>query len=328
MKHLIGLLLLFLTVNIYSQRTEMMLPFYENGKWGYMNKTKEIIIEPKFEEAFPSYLSRFRVKYNGKYGYLDRKGQVVIKPIYEEASDFEEGKANVTLKGVSFDIGLDGEKMGEKTDRYLYGDCGSHRGLQCFLPTTGSEVFTYEIIDIDGKLSTIYNYGPVRKLNKNKYNTLMYDRDEQGNVQYKYQDTLKVFIDSIIPFTEQWIYVVKDSHISFLENESMLQLDYLPEILSASRIEELKIFECEIDHCSSGKSPYIGVKENGLWGYYFYERKLNGHSYGDAKIKEHIEAKYHSISSLGIGSFGSALVEYEIGKFGYIDNDGNEYFIR
>jgi len=40
---------------------------------------------------------------------------------------------------------------------------------------------------------------------------------------------------------------------------------------------------------------------------------------------DHITPKYLNISSL---AKGYALVEYDHGKFGYIDSYGNEYFIR
>jgi len=307
-------MLLFLTANIFAQRYEIMLPYHDNGKWGYMTKSKEVVVEPMFEEAYPStFPNRFRVKHNGKYGFIDREGQVVIKTIYDKASDFKEDKAKVTLDGSSFDIFIDEEK-----DRSFYGDCGSHVGYTCFDNTARLEQSAYEIVDIDGKLSTIYKYKP--KLVKSEYNNSTYDRDEKGKVKYWRQDTLKVFIDSIISFTEPWIYVVKDSHISFLQSDYMLKADNLPEILSASRIEEIKLFNCEISSCNKGKNQFIGFKENGLWGYYKYDRP--GYN---ANINKYIEAKYYSISSM---AKGSALVEYEIGKFGYIDRDGNEYFVR
>ena len=311
MEKYIGLILVILSTNLSSQR---MLPFHDNGKWGYMTETKEVIVEPMYEEAYPPAASyeRYRIKYNGKYGFIDREGQVVIKTIYDKASDFQEGKAKVTLDGLSFDIGEDGKK----SQLPFLGDCGSHKGYSCFELSAGLKESTSEIIDIDGELSTVYKTKPYRKVDKHNYSTLV--RDQEGNVQYRLHDTLKVFIDSIIPFTEQWLYVVKDSHISFLEGAYKLKADYLPEILSTSRIEEIKLFECELSGCRIGKNQFIGFKENGLWGYY----KYNGYP---ATIKRHIEAKYHSIGSM---AKGSALVEYEIGKFGYIDWSGNEYFIR
>ena len=50
------------------------------------------------------------VKQNGKYGYINKSGEVVIPIRYDDAEKFEGGKAKVTKDGDSFYINMQGEK--------------------------------------------------------------------------------------------------------------------------------------------------------------------------------------------------------------------------
>jgi hypothetical protein len=83
MKRLILILLVTSSfVKLDAQRLELMLiPFEENGKWGYVDSNDSIIVQPKFEEAYPTFAFRGRIKTNGKYGFIDEKGEIII-PIY------------------------------------------------------------------------------------------------------------------------------------------------------------------------------------------------------------------------------------------------------
>lgn len=54
-----------------------------------------------------------RVKLNGKWGYLDRTGDVVIPMIYDDAGNFKNGKAEVQLNADRFCIDVKGKRIEE-----------------------------------------------------------------------------------------------------------------------------------------------------------------------------------------------------------------------
>jgi hypothetical protein len=69
------------------------------GKWGFVDRTGVIVVQPQFELAgwFSEGLA-FVVK-DGKRGFIDRKGEMVIEPAFELAQWFSEGLAPVRPPG-------------------------------------------------------------------------------------------------------------------------------------------------------------------------------------------------------------------------------------
>ena len=229
-------ILIFILINtsLRSQNTEMIVPFYNNGKWGFMNKNKDIIVCPKYEEAYPSTSDRYRVKTKGKYGFIDDSGNMVIKAKYDEAEDFEYGIAEVKRRGKTKHIRKDGN-----INKTLFGRCGNH---PCVRPRINSSL---EIIKQDGK------YGIV---NKKLESTLR-----------KKIDTIPAIFDSIVPVTHQLLYLVKDSLASFLHQGSFWSgADRVMQKLNFE-FEDIRLFNCNL--CSAGFSEVVGIKKNGFWGY-------------------------------------------------------------
>jgi len=70
-----------------------------SGKWGYIDRTGRIVINPQFEEAGDFSEGLARVKTGGKWGYIDRTGRFLINPQFDEAGDFSHGLARVKLGG-------------------------------------------------------------------------------------------------------------------------------------------------------------------------------------------------------------------------------------
>ncbi len=82
---------------------------YQSGKWGYIDKSGAMIIEPQFESALCFSQELARVKKDGLWGFINQKGSVVIKPQFgedfidklatkdhaEAMSNFSEGLARV-----------------------------------------------------------------------------------------------------------------------------------------------------------------------------------------------------------------------------------------
>ena len=70
-----------------------------DGKWGFIDKTSKMVIEPRFKSVgiFSEGLAAF-VGDEDLWGYMDKTGKVVIKPRFETANPFDKsGKAVVRI---------------------------------------------------------------------------------------------------------------------------------------------------------------------------------------------------------------------------------------
>ena len=73
----------------------------KKGKWGFIDKTGKIVINPQFEKV-SDFKNGKAVFENGKqWGYIDSKGTYVINPQFEDAGHFKEGMALI-LQGKEF----------------------------------------------------------------------------------------------------------------------------------------------------------------------------------------------------------------------------------
>ena len=70
-----------------------LYPVLKLGKWGYMNKSGEIVIKPKFEYTHEFTEGMAAVVIDKKIGFIDRTGKVVIKPQYDWALPFHDDLA-------------------------------------------------------------------------------------------------------------------------------------------------------------------------------------------------------------------------------------------
>lgn len=273
----------FITLSGLAQ-SEFIIPFENGGKWGYMDRSRVIVICPQYEEAYLPNSGGARIKKNGKYGFIDMTGKLVVKAKCEKASDFVNGRAQVTRKNKKSWIEVKGfRNVGN-------GQCGNHL---CFHSVISKDV---EIIDLDGKLGMVFkSFGSDNK--KENY----------------INDTIPPLFDEIKPITHQYMFVRKDSLGAITHQGGFLAgAEYVLKNMEFE-YQDIKLFAC--NRCGDGTSPLIGIKQNDLWGYavIFY------------KIEDFIVPKYYSISNF---QKGLALVEYERGKFGYIDTKGTEYFYR
>lgn len=79
-----------------------LIPFEVNEKWGFVNQTGEIILEPQFyltTSPGSNYFSEGLavVCMNAKCGYIDSSGKYVIEPKFDYAMNFSEGMARVQI---------------------------------------------------------------------------------------------------------------------------------------------------------------------------------------------------------------------------------------
>lgn len=72
-------------------------PMYRDKKYGYISKSGEFVIPPKFQTAYPFVEGRARVCVDNKYGFIDKTGEFVVEPKFRKTEDFSEGAAAVAI---------------------------------------------------------------------------------------------------------------------------------------------------------------------------------------------------------------------------------------
>jgi hypothetical protein len=135
---------------------------------------------------------------------------------------------------------------------------------------------------------------------------------ENGKLNY-YPDTLKTHFDKVTSLGMQYVILEnKGKKAFFFDQKGYSSAEYVDTTLNF-KYDEFKFFPCQKN--ISDPHQIFGFRINDKWGYIrlFYAPK------------EIIEPKYLTISSM---ERGVALVEYEKGKYGYVDKYGKEYFKR
>lgn len=77
--------------------SEGMALIVSNNKYGFLDTTGKIIIEPKFEQAWKFNCGLAKIKIGEKYGFINKQGKVIIQATYDEVDDFYCGMSKVKL---------------------------------------------------------------------------------------------------------------------------------------------------------------------------------------------------------------------------------------
>ena len=86
-----------------------LFPVRVGDKWGYINQSGRLVVEPKYEEADIFRDGHGLVRAEGKYGFVDHNGSLAISPQFDSAWRFSEGLAPVKVGGKWGYIGRDGK---------------------------------------------------------------------------------------------------------------------------------------------------------------------------------------------------------------------------
>ena len=57
-----------------------LFPIVKDDKWGFIDVTGRLVIEPRFDSAWQFGDGVAKVKVNGKRGYIDKTGKYIWKP--------------------------------------------------------------------------------------------------------------------------------------------------------------------------------------------------------------------------------------------------------
>jgi hypothetical protein len=188
------------------QKSITLYPIVQNGKWGYIDKTGKIEIEPQFDKAykFSEELARIRIgdEKTGKYGYIDTTGKFVVNPQFDDAGEFSEGLSWVRIGDIETG------KFGFINNNGKFVISPQYDNVTDF-----SEGFA--AIKINGKYYYINNRGkivfPQRKQKHIRYgNEIMTNIIEQGF------DDVSFFSDSLaaVQIGEKWGYIDQKGRIA------------------------------------------------------------------------------------------------------------------
>jgi serine/threonine-protein kinase len=70
---------------------------FETGKWGYIDSTGNMVIEPQFDNAYEFSDGIATVRIADKWGFIDMTGQHVIDPQFDDTWAFYGGIARVRI---------------------------------------------------------------------------------------------------------------------------------------------------------------------------------------------------------------------------------------
>ncbi|MBS1989811.1 MAG: WG repeat-containing protein [Cyanobacteria bacterium SZAS LIN-3] len=79
---------------------EGMAPILKNGKWGYIDRSGNIVVEARFDMARPFADGLAPVMIGDKWGYINKLGKITIEPQFDYCIEFSEGLAAASKNGL------------------------------------------------------------------------------------------------------------------------------------------------------------------------------------------------------------------------------------
>ncbi len=297
---------------IFGQEGEkILMPYHKNGKWGYVNDQKEIVVGPIYDEAglFSIYLGKpnsiyARVKKGEKYGVLNELGELVLPIEYDSIE-------NYSLPTTNGGIGI----VYKDDQRYFFDQYGK--------------------IKEEGPVDLILECKDGMFDHCVKIRRVEIPEDEGGTLNYQFSciektegkgqtglklDTLKLEVDSIIHIGGSKLIYGKRSKISFCD--ILGEDEKEKNICSGFIYDEVRLFNCK-EIGTNVYEPIAAVKEKNKWGLIkfstHYLKQLNM-SLDRGQIV--IEPKYERIIKRIDNIF---LVEFDQGEYGYVKIGKGDY---
>ncbi len=119
----------------------------ENGKWGFIDKTGNVILPANYYSAQDFSEGLAAVRKSGLYGYIDRNGKFLIAEQYDYAEPFVNGRARVYLNGKPYYIDRSGKKLFEhgfttigNYGEHTYAAAETKEGKICLIDISGKQL--------------------------------------------------------------------------------------------------------------------------------------------------------------------------------------------
>jgi len=296
-----------------------LIPVDVDGKWGYVDGTGKMIIEPQYNfcDLFVDGIAEV-ISSSGKMGYIDETGKFIIKPGFKYATRFSEGLAFVTVEGCGITcIDKNGSIKFSLEDEIETANCFSD-GLACvlannkmgFIDKTGKYVInpSYDFatpfengiasitqnektgyIDIHGK--TIIE--PQFKLAGTGFNNGLawasVDGVTYGYIEKEGKFAISPIYDGAHPFSEGLAAVKKGNLWGYVDKSGKMVID--------AQFDNAATF-------ALGRAP---VQMGNKWGFI------------DTKGKFIFDPKFDKLSKIYGSELAIAILD---GKAGIVDKDG------
>jgi len=149
-------------------------PYKNDGKYGFIQRNGDIVIEAKYDQVSP-FREGLSIVLSGEfYGAIDKRNHLVIDAKFDDMEDFNLGKSIVEKDNVfglvdrvgNFIFPLEYEDMGWLTDSLLYAKKNGLFGIYNSANVVQSELFFEDIIPFDGKLARVVKNGKVGFINR------------------------------------------------------------------------------------------------------------------------------------------------------------------
>ena len=98
-----------------------MCAFKENGKWGFMDTSGNVVIAPQFDECYDFADGHAIVKKGPRWGIIDKTGKSSTGFVFSKMNDFSDGIAYAEENNLCFYVYPDGKKQ-PLSAKFTYGD--------------------------------------------------------------------------------------------------------------------------------------------------------------------------------------------------------------
>lgn len=193
--------------------SEGLLPFSRGGKYGYMDKSGNVAIPEKWEDAGSFNEGFAPVKVSGKWGYIDKSGTLVIDAQWDEANAFKNGFACVAngtgmaIDDVSDDIWI----------KYISGGMTDDE-FQAMLNGTKK----YGVIDQHGKIITDLQWDD--KISFSEERAVVMTEGKRGYIDTTGKLIVPCVWDRAGQYSEGLAFVTNESENGFLDKDGNMAI--------------------------------------------------------------------------------------------------------
>ena len=91
-KTLLFLSIIIFSFNSFAQTIDYsLIPYRKGNKWGYADAQKNILVNPRYDDAQWFSEGLAAVKVGNKWGYINKQGKLVIPAKFTVAKSFRKG---------------------------------------------------------------------------------------------------------------------------------------------------------------------------------------------------------------------------------------------
>lgn len=262
---------------------EGLMPIRVNEKVGFVDKSGNLVIRPRFlyAKAFSEGLAAVNMEHGGKWGYINKRGEWVIRPQFDQATKFKEGRAVVVVGHLRYGnerfgiIDRSGNYVLELSKNYIIpgyseGLIPYYDGNKCGYLDRNGNVAINPIFgacnDFENGYAEVFSPGDIKLINKNGEYVFdpKYFTARRGEYVFLVSDDYECFAhidrgelfcgDKILNFSTDVIFLRRDDNIYVMDNEG-----------NVINTIDHDIYPIEwVEYFSDGMAAFIC---NNRWGY-------------------------------------------------------------